>query len=223
MTEARFQALIRKHLLPLMPDFGVKGGLLFVRPIQYVLRGYGFQGSSFDKHIFCVGVFAEPLFIPGGYVAVEGWKRLGTVKGKQDQWWTLTEDNERQVMTDVHRLMKREGPVILDKFKTLEDFVKNAIDRDTNPYSPYPPEMVAYGAILTGNANKAHEMFDRLETTLRNADCHRDYHDEILERACLVRDTFARNPKKAVAMLSRWRDETAATYKLTKFIEAASA
>ena len=219
MTEARFQALIYRHLLPHMPGFAAKGGLLFVRPLEYVLRGYGFQGSNFDKDRFCVGAFAEPLFIPGGNVAVEGWGRLGSIRGKADKWWTLTKDNEQQVMADVLRLMKREGPTIIDKFKTLDDFVKNAITRKTNPYSPYPPEMVAYGAVLLGKRRLAEKMFDKVEWTLRDESQRRSYEEEILKRARNVRNTFRRDSQEAVAILRRWREETAAKLKLTKFLE----
>ena len=102
--------------------------------------------------------------------------------------------------------------------KTLEDFVKNAITRKTNQYSPYPPEMVAYGAILIGNARLAEKMFDRLEKTLAAVEEREDYLDEILRRSRVVRETFARDPDAAIAILKKWREETAAHLKLTKFL-----
>jgi len=202
-----------------MPGFEVRRGLLFACPLEHVLRGYWFESSAFSRADFCIYVFAQALFVPKGHLVFSLGDRLGSIRGRQDKWWTYTEGREKRMMADILAHMQREGPIVLDKFKTLKDFVRNAINTRTNPYSPYPPEMVAYGAVLTGDARKAQEMFDRLERTLRDAREHRDYYDEILSRARRVRETFERDPAEAVAILNRWREETAANLKLTEFLE----
>ena len=219
MTGREFQKLARKYLIAQLPGFVVKGRLLLASPIQYLLRGYSCEPSAFDRAKFCVQVFVQPLFVPTDNIAFVIGDRLGSIKGRHDKWWNYSNEDEAGVMHDVFAHIQREGHVILDKFKTLEDFVKNAITRHTNPYSPYPAEMVAYGAILIGDGKKACRMFDRLENTLRTAKHHRDYHDEILARAHRVRAAFERDRSEAIAILNRWRDETVAALKLTKFVE----
>ena len=219
MKRREFDALIRKHLLTHLPQFGVNGGVLFVRPLVYILRGYCFESSGFDPKSFYVWAFAQPLFVPTEALTLDLGCRLGAIRGRQCQSWKLTGDNEAKVMADVLRHINREGSVVVENFRTLEDFVRNAIGPDTNPYSPYPPEMVAYGAVLLDDVGLVKKMFDRLEKSLADAKDHRPYHDEILERARSVRRAFERDPAQAVDILNTWRDQTAKNLKLAQFIE----
>ncbi len=222
MTGKQFQSLIRRHLLPHFPESDVRRGLLFVRPLGQILRGFCFDSSGLDRFEFTVEVFVQPLFVPNEGITFSIGDRLGSICGKQERWWTLTDDNETEIMADVLKLMQREGPVILDKFTTLEDFSKNAITPHTNPYSPYPPEMVAYGAVLLGNKQLAEKMFVRLDETLHPEQEYCEYHAGIRDRAHLVRTAFERSPEDAVGILSKWREETVANLKLTKFLEPIS-
>ena len=219
MTGREFQSLIRRHLLHRMPGYSVSRNLLFRAPLRYLLCGYCFESSS-DPRGFYVSEFVQPLFVPDEGVTLSLGRRLGSKAGMGGTYWQLDDTNEADGMGQVLAHIRRDGTAILRKFETLEDFAKNAITRHTNPYSPYPPEMVAYGAILIGDTNRACKMFNRLEDTLRTAKHHRDYHDEILARARRVRSAFERDPTEAIAILNRWRDETAANLKLTKFLES---
>ena len=45
---------LEKRLLPNLPNFTIKGPLLFIVPIGHTLRGFHFDGSSFDKKAFYV-------------------------------------------------------------------------------------------------------------------------------------------------------------------------
>lgn len=217
MTGRRIESLIRTHLLVHMDGFSVSRNLLFQKPLRELLCGYCFEGSS-DPNGFYVSEFVQALFVPEEGINFVLGRRIGSRAAAGGQYWKVSEGSESELMADVLSHIMREETASLEKFRTLEDFVKNAIDRKTNPHSPYPPEMVAYGAILIGDAKRAHKMFDRLEKTLRDAKHHRDYHDEILERSRSVRTAFDRDPQEAVAILHKWRDETAATLKLSKFL-----
>ena len=121
MKGRRFEGLATKHLLPAMSGFDVRGGLIFARPLIYLLRGFCCDSSRWDRNEFCIQVFVQPLFVPEVGVAFTLGDRLGEILGKQEQWWTLTDQNEQEVMADVLEHMQREGPVILDKFKTSKE------------------------------------------------------------------------------------------------------
>lgn len=218
MTGGEFQKIAIKHLLPSLDGFGVKGRLLFAEPLEYFIRGFHCEPSAFSRQEFCIELFVQPLFVPEDSIVFSLGGRLGSIRGSQERWWTYSEAKEASIMRDVLHLMKREGPEVLDKFKTLQDFVQNAIDRRTNPHSPYPPEMVAYGAVLLGDTKLAHNMFDRLEGLLHPEQEYCEYHAEIRDRARSVREAFACDPREAVAILHRWREQTAANLKLTKFL-----
>jgi len=217
VTDRRFESLARKHLLPKMPDFCVSRYLLFVLPLHYIIRGYCFEGSS-DPNGFYVWAFVQPLFVPDRGVSFVIGNRLGLILGQTCGAWSLTADNEEVVMADVWGYMQREGRIILDKFQSLRAFAKNAINRRTNPHSPYPPEMVAYAAVLLGDVRLARKMFDRLEWTLRDQNDREPYENDILKRARLVRETLERDRGEAVGIMNKWREETAANLKLTRFL-----
>jgi len=234
VTSTELKKLATRYLLPSLPGFAMTGRLVFVLPVEHLLRAFYFESSAFSRTSFCVEVFVQPLYLPLDHLAFMHGGRLGTIEGKREHWWEYEESNEATIMEEVLALMQQEGrhvferfkslkdvPAFLhvfERFKSLNDFVKNAITRKTNPHSPYPPEMVAYGAILIGNARLAHKMFDRLEKTLEDEQDRMDYEEEILRRSRMVREAFTKKPDSAVAILNEWREQTAANLKLTKFL-----
>ena len=218
LTGRKFQKLARRYLLGEMPGFAVDRGLLFASPIGFILRAYSVQPSAFSKADFCIQAFVQPLFIPDGSIVFDLGDRLGSIRGRQEKWWTHADEHEDQIMADVLRHIRREGPVILDKFMTLGDFLKNVYRVYTNRLSPYQPEMLAYAAVLLGAAGEAAKWFNRLEQLLRNVKDRHDYHDELLMRARRVRTTFERDREEAAAILKDWRLQTAANLRLTKYL-----
>jgi hypothetical protein len=79
--------------------------------------------------------------------------------------------------------------------------------------------MAAYAAILIGDARTAEKMFHCAEQRFDMSDDRRDWRVAVMERIRMIRSTFQRNPAEAKAILNRWRDETAANLKLTKYLE----
>lgn len=222
MTGRRFEKLARTYLLPKMTDYQVQNGIIFSVPVTYIVRGFFVNSSAFHADEFCICLFIHPLFVPDQPISASLGGRLGSILGKQEKWWTLTNENEPDVMSDILQHMRREGPTIFDRFKTLKDFVERTSARQPNPHSPYPPEMAAYGAILLDDPKTVDKMFRRLGAVLDEVEPEHQqpYHDEIRARAKSMHDAFARDPSEAKAILHQWRDATVAKLKLTRYIEA---
>ena len=92
MTTKEFIAL-EKSLLPDLPDFAVKGPLMFIPPAERLLRGISFEGSSFDKTSFYVTVFVMPLCIPTKHlyfnlVIASGTKRARIAGARECPTWS---------------------------------------------------------------------------------------------------------------------------------------
>ncbi len=66
MTKKEFAKLGQalKHELPI---FTVHGSVMFIMPVNKLLRGLSFEGSSFNKTSVYVNRFVMPLCIPHEY------------------------------------------------------------------------------------------------------------------------------------------------------------
>jgi hypothetical protein len=97
MTTKEFVAL-GKSLLPKLPGFAVKGSLMFIPPVECVLRGIHFDGSSFDKRSFSVTTFALPLCVPTNHLYLNFGTRVRH-KGGGDRWSMRTPDLREELAT----------------------------------------------------------------------------------------------------------------------------
>lgn len=217
MTNRQVEKLILKHVFPKLPNYAVNGRLLFVEPLRYLLRGYYFEFSGLDRNKFNVEVFVQPLYIPCSHVVFTLGRRLGTIRGGQERWWHLGEGNEEEIMLDVLAYIKDDGECFLNDLATPSDLVEKTRDYYDNAESPYPEEIVAYSAVLVGDAENAADAFERLGIILQNMDHKLEYVREMAQRANLLRSAFEAERRSALERLDRWRSETLAHVRLTKF------
>ena len=78
--------MLEKRFLHNLPNFIIKGPLLFIAPIEHTLKGFHFDGSNFDKKSFYVNVFFMPLYKPSQHIYLTFGRRLGD--GGGDRWST---------------------------------------------------------------------------------------------------------------------------------------
>ena len=84
MTTKEFVSL-EKRLLPELPGFAIKGPLMLIRPVECMLRGISFEGSSFDKTSFYVTMFVMPLCVPTNHLYLNFGSRVRRAEGG-DRW-----------------------------------------------------------------------------------------------------------------------------------------
>src|SRR3954454_2733209 len=64
MKGRQIERLARKHLLPVLPKFAVRGSLVYRQPVGDLLYALSFETSSFTSSRIFVEAFVQPLFVP---------------------------------------------------------------------------------------------------------------------------------------------------------------
>jgi hypothetical protein len=217
MKTSEFNKLAREQLRPLLPGFEVAKGMLFEAPVGDLLRGFTFQGSSYDRTSFYLVAFVQPLYVPS-----------------DEELPTFSERSPRLASTDalddIRSFVEGPGRKFLEGLETpadLADWLKR--EEAGHKPDPFALEALAYSALLGGGAEDAERW---LETTRKTADAYiRDDIDEglyakdeehplqaVLERTAQVRDALETSADEAIALLERWREETARNLGLTKHL-----
>jgi len=81
---------LAKQLSPDLHGFAINGPLMFIRPVNRVLRGLYFEGSSFDAKSFYLWAFFLPLCVPTKHVSFNLGKRI---RGGGGERWSQTIPN----------------------------------------------------------------------------------------------------------------------------------
>ena len=79
MKARQIERLARKHLLPVLPEFAVRGSLVYRRPVGDLLYALSFETSSFASSRICVEAFVQPLFVPEDGLWFDFGARLGEI------------------------------------------------------------------------------------------------------------------------------------------------
>jgi hypothetical protein len=76
MSSRRIEQVIDASIAPAFPGFVRRKRLLFDRNVEWLLRGFYFDASAFNKSSL-VNVFVQPLYIPSSTIRMTLGKRLG--------------------------------------------------------------------------------------------------------------------------------------------------
>jgi len=120
MTSKDFERVAKRYWARELTSFRVRGPLLYREPLEDMLRGIHFEGSTFDPRKFVIWGFVQPLYVPEKRVILTFGRRLG---GGSGFWWELTENNEEQVMADALAVVREEGLGIVERFAGARDFI----------------------------------------------------------------------------------------------------
>jgi hypothetical protein len=219
MTGREIQKRVRQHLLPVMGGYAAKGREVFMTPVEYLVRGFSFEPSAFSKCQFTVYAYVQPLYTGESSIGFTFGERLGALARGPDRWWTISEDNEAEVMAEVLALIKRYGEPFVDTWKTPEDFVTRAGARHSDPEDPYVLQAAFYSAVLV-NATKAIEpLHQQLKesTVIRPGQLDLEWPKAMARQADLLLDTYLQGHAGAKRLLHQWRAVTLEALRLTEY------
>ena len=202
---------IEKRLLPKLPNFTIKGALLFMIPLGHTLRGFHFDGSSFDKESFYVNAFFMPLYVPSRHVHLTFGRRLRT--GGGDRWSKENVGFEAALEAAV----QKEVPFFAG-LKTALD-VANALQPPGNNLHCH--EAFAYALAQAGETRAALDAIDtmlRLIDSLKRVNSNLTWELEIAARAQLIKTKLTASPDKAIIQFAEWEAETIHNLGLETFI-----
>lgn len=193
---------LEKNLLGQFPGFTVKGQLMILNPVEHTLRGFHFDGSSFDKKSFYVDVFFMPLCVPTEQVHFTFGHR---VRDKGGDRWSIQDSNFQLTL---ELAMQREV-LFLSSLHTPKDVAK-ALEPLTRPndagyVNPHCYEALAYTLVQAGEISRAAEVID---TLLKHANPTLAWECEISERARLIQGKLLKHPEAVGEQLAVWEAQT---------------
>jgi hypothetical protein len=198
MTNKQFVAL-EKELLSSLPGFSIRGSLMFLPPVEELLRGFSFEGSSFDKTSFYVSVFVLPLCVPTAHLYFNFGDRVRHGRGA-DRW-----SIERpHLVEELGAAVRRQAQEFLRPVESLKDFVRVAKSFSLN--NPHTRAAIAFSLIRIGEFKKGASVLNEL---LRQLDLKSDWQREMAERAESLRGKLILNPTEAQRQLETWEAESA--------------
>jgi len=158
--------LSKKYLFPNLPLYKSKGHLIYHKDIAHLLRGFYFESSAFDKDLFTIEVFVQPLFIPITYFTLTFGNRLGTLSKGRDIWWKYDESKEEELMGEILPMITSFGVPFLEDRNQLEKFMLKygKVGLGDNPHIV---EGICYTHVLLGDYPKAKIMLSSFNKVLK--------------------------------------------------------
>jgi hypothetical protein len=197
MTKKEFVAL-EKNLLPNLPGFSIRGSLMFLPPVKETLRGFSFEGSSFDKTSFYVNMFVLPLCVPTEYLYFNFGNRVRHGRGA-DRWSIDRPD----LLEELGGALKRQALEFLRPIESLFDFVKVAKSFPLTNINTR--EAIAYSLVRVGEFQEGRAALGEL---LQQVDTKSEWQRAIAERAETLDRKLALNPVEGQRQVENWEAQT---------------
>lgn len=165
MKSQLVRKISNKYILPYIPEFKIKGHLLYHKDIQYLLSGFYFESSAFSSTSFTIEVFVQPLYIPDDTIVLTFGNRLGNIAKQREIWWEYNESSEEDISNEVLSLMMNSGIPYLEERRTLEKFSNHYKNLDPNA-NKHMVEAICYALVLINDYQQAEKRLLSLERVL---------------------------------------------------------
>lgn len=198
---------IEKQLLSSFPGFSIKGSMMFISPVEHILRGFDFDPSGFDKKSFYVTTVVMPLCIPTNHLYFNFGERVRHVNGR-DGWHA----DEPNLLTELIAALKLHAVPFLSHVESLLDFVELA--RSFSGGNPHTPKAIAFALARAGRNSEAVEVLDQL---LNQVNLEVPWQCEIADMAKSLKSQLLSDPAAAQRQLDAWEAETVKNLGLEEF------
>jgi hypothetical protein len=194
---------IEKELLSELPQFEVSGTVMFLPPLDKLLRGIGLQGSGLDRASFYTSVFIMPLCVPTDHLYFSFGKRL---RHAGIESWNKTAPT---LLTELGGAIKSEAIPFLSSINSLLDFAEMA--RAFNEKNPPTLRAIAYSLARAGENRRAIDVLDRLFVL---CDLTVAWQRDLAQEAQSLKSKLIEDPAAAQRQLETWESETVRNLKL---------
>jgi hypothetical protein len=190
MTKKDFLKL-QRALEPELPQFISRGDIMYLPPVDSLLRGIHFDPSGFSKTAFYISAFVMPLCVPTSSIVLSYGKRL-RINGTLDAW----DSNRPKLQQELLQAIHEEGFPFLETIQTLNDFVEYVKTVGTNIRDL---EALGYTLARNGNTNEALKVFAQITEIIPANQWESDLQTEVLALTTLLK----RDPSEAQQVLTQ--------------------
>lgn len=183
-------------------DFVELGRLLYMTPVEHVLRGIYLEDSS-NSNACYIWVFVQPLYVPSSTVNFNFGKRLG---GGSKAWGVA------DAMQALVGVLSDEGVPFI-RHLSCPEAVANWGFLDTLA-DPYAMEAKAYSLLASGRIAEGVHALRVLSVSLSRVTPSVPWVLEMKDRAELLAKITETEVVKVRGLLSRWEAETVAQLRL---------
>jgi hypothetical protein len=201
-------ATVAKRLSRGLPTLGVKGSLLFLKPIGHTLRGVFLERSG-DPRGFYVWVFFQPLCVPASHTYFNlGWRLGGGTRR-----WNV---DESVGLDGLRESILREAIPFLEAIKSPRDVALAGKLLDPE-HDGATQRAVAYSFARAGDIPQAIREIDRFLAT--GAGDEREWVIRETAEASVLKDLLLTDPGEAQRQLQQWEKQTLEAIGLTRLNE----
>ena len=212
MKQKKLESLLKQFVLPYLSNFSVKGKLMFMRPVDYVLGGFYFDSSHFESNRFTIETFIQPLYVPKENIVFNIGIRLRNQE--LNEWWTMETENEGRIMAQILEQIKMDGLPFLQRFDSTMKLRTELQRLNSSKKDIRFLEIIAYTLILERNFVLAAEEMDQLLNNIANITDRSPWVDEMNKRVHVMRDALTESSEKAIELLDSWKNLTLEKLKL---------
>jgi hypothetical protein len=208
MKKRQFESLC-KQLLPHLPGFSCKGWLLFMKPINHILRGFCCDDSGLDSTKFAVTTFCLPLYVPTDHITFLFGDRLRNDRGCEI-WWDINDGN---LTSQLLARIEGQGIPYLSKMDDPRRLEEVAHDLPSTQEG-YKWETIAYSLARAGDIDQAVAALEQLVNLL---DKKISWQRDMADRSQVLKAKLVENPSEAQQQLEAWEAESARNLGLEEF------
>jgi hypothetical protein len=198
-----------------LPRFVAAHGITFETPIGHFLRGFAFEASAYDKEMFYLTAFVQPLFVPDS--SDSAWLSVGRRLGQ----WEINQKSERSVMATVLEKIRRRGMPFLESFRDEASFGERVRVVFPDLRARRVREAIAYSFLLGSDLERARnelEMFIAAEESNPDSYAPERSHASV-ERARRLLRAAGNSPGGGAHVLKEWTHTTLSALRLEKYAE----
>ncbi len=198
---------LERQLIESMPGWAISGPMIVMCPLERVLRGVAFEGSSFDAKTFFVWFFFLPLCVPTKHLYFNFGERLRTSSGG-DVWNT----NDTELLGQLRGAISDQALPYLSGVESLEGMIQK-LNLSSEPENPHKQQAIAYALARGGKFEEAREA---LAVLISQLDDQSPWQQEISERAKWLQIQLENDTTQRKEQLEKWEAETTEALKLAK-------
>ncbi len=197
MKDSYLERFFREHLEAQLPTFAIQKNLMYMPPVDYVLKAVNFDSSSFSKSLIYVDMFIQPTFTPLGAGGMLINDRIGS--------FDLEIEGDAVVAKKIISVVNKK---VLPLFNRYTSSPTDIISLLAQTDESYELEALAYAFVLTQQWDKALSILERLARQLQKE--FREwpdakYYEEWIDRISQMMSLVKTEPSRGVERLEGYR------------------